>query len=268
MEENTALCVLGLLLIGFLAGLSTYKSILEIARLDVVPRHGSSGKAQNSPRMHTAKTFPRTDGLIADFKTGGGGPPRNAFNEVFNLLTDNEWNGTSKCWYQLKEETKNGSYNGNKYLRFFYQLEPREIPGGESYVGLFTDFSPPPPNVFDISQFEGVSFRLRLDQPTDPDGFAISISLASTNNSAIPGYYDYPGKAIEPYFISKAFPDWVDVSIPFKDFCAPPFSSRNVTLDTTQVFRLIISIVKSTKNTIFGHIDIDDLRFYRPASKS
>ncbi len=263
IESSPILWILGTLLTGFLAGIGVYKGIIEIAQLKVVPKHQTTIEKMSETKIMASKLYPRKDGLVADFKTGGGGPARTVLGEVLNVITDNEWNGTSKCWYKLmaSDINQNGEKK-NKFLRFYYQLEPREISGGESYVGFFTDFSPPPSKIFDISDFSGISLRIRFGQVVDIDSMSMYISLGSSNNLPIPGLYDFPTASIESHNIKEAFTDWIEIKIAFIDFSSPHFSNRNVSLDTTKVFRFTISLVSSSKKKEYGHIDIDDIRFY------
>ena len=48
IENNITLFFLGVLLTGFLAGIGTYKAILEIAKLEVVPENIINQRSDNS----------------------------------------------------------------------------------------------------------------------------------------------------------------------------------------------------------------------------
>jgi hypothetical protein len=200
--------------------------------------------------------YPRNDGLIADFSMGRGGPARNAVGESFGLISDSEFNGSSKVWYKLEWGNDNGNQNG--FLRLFYQLEQRSTPGAEPYVGLYTDFSYPPPGVYDISSFSSVSLRIRSSAPV-PEGMKISVSLASSNIPAKPGSYDFPEYVIPSMHIAGS---WQELVIPLVSFKAPMFSDRknSVLLDPRKVFRWAIAIKSEGNLPIHGYIDIDEIR--------
>jgi len=201
--------------------------------------------------------YPRKDGMIANFSIGPGGPARNSIGETFTPILDSEYNGDSKCWYKLKWEMIQGERNG--FLRLYYQLAPRIERDAEAYVGIFTDFSYPPPKIFDISDFTAISFRIRSSQP-DSKRIGVFITLASSNVPPKPGSYDFPEYQVSEGNVTDK---WQVIKIPLASFAPPYFSSRRnkINLDLTKVFRFALAIRSSSDSPIHGYLDIDDIKF-------
>ncbi len=209
------------------------------------------------PFQDSSDLYPRSDGMIADFSIGPGGPARNAVGENFSPFYDSEYNGDSKCWYKLNWDNLDDVVDG--YLRVYYQLEPRREENAESYVGLFTDFSYPPAKAFDVSKFTAITLRIRSSQPV-PKDIKVFLTLASTNIPPIPGVYDFPEVRIPTTSISG---EWQDISIPLTAFAPPYFSSRgnDIKLDLKKIFRFSLSIRSGRGLPIHGYIDIDNIKF-------
>ena len=204
------------------------------------------------------KQFPIKNGLVADFNNvGPGGPPRNAFFESFSVILDSEYNGNSKCWYKL--EWEGGSSDRNGFLRLFFQLEPFQIHNTVSFVGLFTDFSYPPPKSFDVSKFSSISLKVRINKLISEET-GVYVAIAYSSIPPMPGVYDFPEYRIPHSNIKE---DWERIDIPLSRFLPPGFSPRKseIKLDLTSVFRIIIALKSSNRIPIKGYIDIDDIMF-------
>jgi hypothetical protein len=216
-------------------------------------------------RLMVTSPFPRSDGMIADFKTGLRGPARNVFQENFNIISDSEWNGTSKCWYSLEYEPvadDAGVSSANQFLRLDYEINPRSEKGAEAYVGVYTDFSFPPPQSYDVSAFTQFGFRIRKDTPDNLTNASVYVFLATDNQPKTPGYYDWCEHVVPPGMINTR---WSTVQFPLSAsaFTTPAWSSQQRELDLKRVFRIGIAIRSIATNTIHGHIDIDDIRFVK-----
>jgi len=114
--------------------------------------------------------YPEKNGRIADFdgsleKKLGDCPARTVFFDSFNAILDSEWNGNSKCWYsRQQEDTVNkgtGNITQNGYLRFHYQLIPKDEDNPIAYVGLWAAFSYPPPKKYDVSHYNKITLQIR-----------------------------------------------------------------------------------------------------------
>lgn len=194
--------------------------------------------------------YPRSDGLVADFTTGAGGPARNALGESFTVILDSDNNQISKCWYE-----NISSEDGNGFLRIYYQLIP--LYDRTSYVGVFTDFSHPPPKLFDVSYFSKVNLRIRLGQPIEPSNLGVFVVLATANVQGA-GWYDYCEYQIPWHALQS---EWIVVKAPFDKMSTPPWSPRKTKLDPKRAFRLSILIKGKPGPQQHSHIDIDDIKF-------
>lgn len=189
-------------------------------------------------------------GTVADFTLGSGGPARNAFGLHFSMFSDSSWNLESKVWFARVSDQ--GSANG--FLRLNYQLQPKD--DHEPYVGVYTDFSLPPPSVLDISRFRRLTMRVRLGQPLNDSPIHLSAVLYSAN--VHDGEYIFPTFEVPDALLSQ---EWHTVAMPLDDFVNPSISGRMVFLDKRVVYRVAILIRGFPTQAAHGHIDIDDIQF-------
>lgn len=198
-----------------------------------------------------ALPFPVKDGTIASFTTGGGGPARNDMGLHFSLFSDSALNMDSKVWYKVFRE--HGERREN-YLRIFYQL----ISHGDRdpYVGIYTDFSLPPPLTFDVSHYDFLSVNVRLDNNDAAEKLSVGIVLysASGDNSTM----IFPSVEINPILLNDK---WQQIRIPLSEFGSPPFVPYEVQLDTRSVYRMGIRLIGTPSESIHGYVDVDNIRF-------
>lgn len=195
--------------------------------------------------------YPRADGLIADFASGPGGPARSALGTQFSIFSDSVFNVGSKIWYERLDEPNT---NGNGFLRIHYQLEPSSALG--PYVGLYVDFSTPPPVSYNLSQFRRVAMRLRSEPSSTVNPIDVAVVLYSANVTNFE--YAFPRWQVPRQNLR---PEWTAVNGAFADFLSPPFVSYDVTLDPARTYRLGLLISAERPEPVHGHIDVDDLRF-------
>jgi hypothetical protein len=203
-----------------------------------------------TPRCLATAPFPRKDGVIADFGGAPGGPPRSGMGLQFSLLSDSSWNLPSIIRYERVSE--DGARGG--FLRIHYELISQGA--RESFVGVYVDFSYPPPCSFDVSSYSKLTALVRVGQPSE--GLALSFVLYSEGPAV--AYFDYafPVYEVPQHAIRQ---QWTSLNMPLREFKEPNFSTTRMRLDDRKVYRLGIVLKGPVDRTIHGHLDVDDLRF-------
>lgn len=199
----------------------------------------------------SAASYPGTDGLVADFASGRGGPIRTAFGTHISLLSDSVWNLKSKVWYERVDES---SAEGNGFLRIHYQLEPVGATG--PYTGIYFDFSTPPPVVYDLTRFRRIAMRLRSAPSSTANPIDIAVTLYSLNQTNFE--YAFPTWHVPRQNLRS---EWTPVAGAFSDFQRPAFVSYQVQLDPSRVYRVALVISADRLEPVHGHLDVDDIRF-------
>lgn len=193
--------------------------------------------------------YPRDDGMVADFTSAPGAPARNALGLQFSILSDSAWNKQSTLWYKPQNDLSSGD---STYLSIFYQLISTD--DTEPYCGVYTDFSPPPPTSYDLSSFGHLSLRVRVASADALPRLSVVIYSANIHN------YEYAFPACD-IPTNDVTPEWVTVDIPLAAFQSPRHASYQVTLDTTQVYRIALILKGQPGTTTHGHVDVDEIRF-------
>ncbi len=197
--------------------------------------------------------FPRNDGMLANFISGPGGPARNTFGGQFSIMSDSNWNLSSKIWFK-RETEKSKPRNG--FLRILFQLESNE--DREPYGGIYSDLSYPPPSTFNVTDFNYLSFRVRLGQSSEEAPISVMLVLYSKNVQN--KHYAFPSYKIEGDHLSG---EWQPIRIPLSEFVEPYFVDfgADMTLDPTEVYRWGVILIGEPGRTTHGSIDLDDVRF-------
>lgn len=204
------------------------------------------------PFLHSLpKAYPRQDGVVADFVGGPGSAARNAMGPHFSILSDSAWNSESKCWYQRLTEAGSRTHG---YLRLHYQLLSQT--DREPYVGIYTDFSFPPPQCYDIRAYRDLTITVRLGQPLAESSVHLVVVLFSSNVDNPD--YAFPARDLKPQELST---DWTTLKIPLSHFAAPKWVNYPVPLDLKSVYRLAVVVYGEPHSETSGHIDIRDIRF-------
>jgi hypothetical protein len=197
--------------------------------------------------------YPRPDGLVANFVTGPGGPPRNVFGLHFSQFSDSVWNLASKVWHRRMDQE---GTRGEGFLRIYYQLVSES--DREPFVGVFTDFSVPA-TARDLSAFRRLAVRMRIGQQHDPPIkvalFVYSTNVANWENGT-------PTYLIEPQDLRQ---EWTSITVMFDRFGPSNTSTDGETarLDPARIVRVGIHITGTPMNTAHGHIDVDEIKFER-----
>lgn len=191
--------------------------------------------------------LPLTNTVIADFTASQGTGALTANTLPFSLMSDSSQNMQSRAWYERIHEDPAGAEG---YLRIHYELMP--APGREGYVGLYGDFTLPPPKPVDLSAYHGISLRIRLSPSDDGKKPNIRFVLYSDNIENLE--YAYP--------IAQVIPsaDWSESPLPFSSFVTPPHAHWPVQLDRRRVFRFAIMLTGGSR--MEGHVDVDNIALY------
>ena len=183
--------------------------------------------------------------VIADFKGSKGTGALTAFGLPFSIMSDSSQNMESKIWYErIHGDPKTGGF-----LRIHYQFLPYR--DREGYVGIYADFTLPPANPVSLLEYDGISFRMRINQEIGnyPE---IRVVLYSDNIKNME--YAYPIARVQP---AK---QWGYYNIPFSKFESPPHAFKHVELDPGRVFRFAFVLVSDSE--IHGQVDIDELKLF------
>ena len=182
---------------------------------------------------------------IADFKASEGTGALTAFGLPFSMISDSSQNMGSTIWYQRIH----GDPVLGGFLRIHYQMMPHS--NREGYVGIYADFTLPPASPVSLSEYDGMSFKMRINQEIGEHP-EIRVLLYSDNIKNM--QYAYP--------IARVVPteQWNEYNIPFSQFESPPFAFTEVKLDIERVFRFAFVLVSGDK--IYGQVDIDDIELF------
>ena len=213
------------------------------------------------PCYHRSIPYPE-NGIISQFKTGSGGYARNVFGGTFSITTDSELNEASTCWYSLEKEklemTKDGPET-NYFMRLNFILKPK--PEKTAYVGVFTSFSFPPSQNYDVSKFHAISIKLRVpEELRQQTGTRVVIALATDNSPKIPGHYNWCEYEI---LMQRINTRWTGFTISFSQLHSPNWSpiSKRREFDPQKVFQFILAI--RSNSDVHGYIDVDDIKFVK-----
>lgn len=196
--------------------------------------------------------YPRADGLVADFTAGLGRPAKTVFDTEFSLLSDSSSNLGSHVSYT--REVDRDAKEGQGFMRIRYDLEPSK--SVEGFVGVYADFSFPPPRTFDVSRFDTIELRVRLPRSASEADVNVRFVLFSANVDT--KTYAYPSVTLP---LSAAAGEWQNLSIRLCDLTDPPFRTDLVSCDSRQVFRFAFVIVNRSAARNQSHLDIDEIRF-------
>lgn len=190
-------------------------------------------------------------GRIADFEAGQGAEARTVFNQQISLLSDSAWRwGRSKAWYERIDES---GKDGPGILRLSFELSSRD-PKQPRYMGIYFDFSFPPPASYDVSQFHGLALSLKMSNTKMEVEVRIILFSANVCNSS----YAFP-----TYTVPKEdlLDRWREIKVKFDKFGDPPwYPGHGLRLDPRRVYRVAIVVI-SPKKDAKGYIELDDLRF-------
>jgi len=223
------------------------------------PLRNAEGKpAKSNGQLPKFVPFPHKEGTIADFHGAASHRPLNDFGETFNLISDAEWEGESTCHYSGMPDAGPDGRLG--FLRLEYDLRPNTkvnaIPG---YGGIWTDFSFPPPTLYDISGFTRLSLELRFKKGSPKPIVSVALAAGDVEKSeGSVGYYDWDETIIPPNLVTES---WSHVELDLAQFRSPDWSSRRHVLDVHRVFRLIISVKAEVGKSVSGYLDVDNIRF-------
>jgi hypothetical protein len=212
----------------------------------------SGAPASGSPRPPIeVRNPPRSPGMlppvaVADFRGTKGSGARTVNGLAFSLMSDSSFNMKSKVWYERVQESNEA---GTGFMRIFYEIVPTG--DAEGYVGVYADFTPPPPKSVSMEGRQGVALRMRLAQEADslPE---VRFVLYSDNN--INPLYAYPIARVQ---VNR---DWRKFTLPFSDFGPPPFARSQIQLDTRRLFRFGIVVVSD--KAVHGYLDVTDIVFF------
>lgn len=190
-------------------------------------------------------------GRIADFESGQGAEARTVFNQQISLLSDSAWRwGQSKVWYERIDES---GKDGPGILRLSFDLSSRD-PKQPRYVGIYFDFSFPPPVSYDVSQFHGIALSLKTSNIAMEVEVRIVLFSANICNSS----YAFPTYIVPNEDLVDR---WRKIKVRFDKFSDPPwYRGHGLQLDPRRVYRVEIVVV-SPKKDVEGYIELDDIRF-------
>lgn len=206
-------------------------------------------------------------GLISEFSSGGGGPPHMASGAQCSLLSDSAYNGRSTIRYERIDHTT----PGDGFLRVHFHLLPTEgspLP----YVGIYCplSLSLPQPKLFDVSNFRGISFRWRLNNPDGSPAPQVIVVLYSRHVDprqqdpyAFPTYY-VPDTDIAMFHLpdSELDENWGPVRpIAFTAFGHPDWVDYPTPLDLHRVYQVGVVIRGKRGTASDGYLDIDSIYF-------
>lgn len=187
-----------------------------------------------------------TTDQIADFRGSKGTGALTAFGLPFSMYSDSSQNMASKIWY---ERVPDEPQTGEGFLRLYYQLLP--LQGREGYVGLYADFTPPPPKPVTLLKYHGIGFKMRISQEI---GNYPEVRLVLYSDNITNMEYAYPIARVRPE------KEWQQYNIPFNKLESPPHAFNPVQLDPGRVFRFGFVVVSGSE--LHGHIDIGEIRLF------
>ena len=196
-----------------------------------------------SLRREAATQFPST-GLLASFD--GGGPARGEQGEHWSLFSDNAWNMHSKVWYRRAFETEGGTEG---FLRVFFEFDNHEEEA--PYAGVYMDLN----RTYDLSQFRGLSLRVRLGQPLKTAPIRVAAILYCSEMRA-EGLSLHPTAYVESIRLTT---HWAELEIPFEAFQAPNKAPIEIEFDPHEVYQVGLMLVGTPGSPAHGSVDFDDL---------
>ncbi len=196
--------------------------------------HGREGEGIPSPSL-------------AEFPAGEE-YPRNSYNYEWKVFNDGKYLGNSLIWYEVLDRTDR---TNDRFLRVHIATGTRyHLP----YCGVYTDFSYPPYQVLDVSQYKGIEFDARwLPEPntTNVPQFFIQVAMLGTP------YYKYHEME---FSIPPGDTRFALVRIPFSVLRTPSHAETQYDFDPRKMFRIGFTVKGKDMK---GYLDLDSVRLFQ-----